>query len=157
MELATAWLVEASVSKPKVWEFYIACKLTPINRQRGMHHYELHRQEKERKGYMVAQFNTWCPKDALVDGPHPQRTIELLVVRPRAVDDDTLGPMCKCLIDILKCITRKVHGHRVVLHYGVVWDDSRKYARMTFDQKTMDEVGMGAVEGVRIKVTEGMV
>lgn len=137
----------------KVWEFFVACRLTPINRQRGMHHLALHEQEKKRKAYMVAQVNTWCPKDAFVDGPHAQRELELLVVRERAVDDDTLGPMCKCLIDVLKCRAQTIGRHRVLVQHGVVWDDSRKFVRITFDQKTMAEIGFGAVEGVRVRLT----
>jgi hypothetical protein len=143
-----------ALMKPRTWEFFLACHLVPINRQRGMHHYALHRDEKQRKQYLAAQLNVWCPKDAFVDGPHAPRHLDLLVIRARPVDDDALGPMCKPLIDVLKCLRRKVYGRQVITHHGVVWDDSRKFVRITFDQQTMASVGLGATEGVRVLLKE---
>lgn len=138
------------------WEFFVECHVRTLNRRQRTHWRDLHRQDVRLQGALVAQFNVRVPKDALVEKPHPMRRIDVLVIRERLMDDDALGAACKPLLDVLKCRFVKIGDQRVMTHSGVVYDDSRKYARVTFDQKTPAEVGWGAIEGVRIIVEEGV-
>lgn len=140
------------------WEFFVECRVTPLNDRQRTHWRKLHRQDKRLQGGLAAQFNVRVPKDALVEKPHPMRRIDVLVIRERLMDDDALGAACKPLLDVLKCHRKRFGGKKgpvVTTWSGVVYDDSRKYARVTFDQKTLKEVGFGAIEGVRIIVEEG--
>lgn len=136
------------------WEFFVECHVTPLNVRQRTGWRALHRQDKRLQGGLAAQFNVRVPKDALVEKPHPRRRIDVLVVRKRLMDDDALGAACKPLLDVLKSHRKKIGDVTVTLHHGVVYDDSRRYARVTFDQKTLAEVGFGALEGVRIIVEE---
>lgn len=139
------------------WEFFVECHLRTLNVRQRTNWRRLHRYDRRLQVGVAAQFNVRVPKDALVEKPHPMRRIDVLVIRERLMDDDALGAACKPLLDVLKSCRVRLGGKGgpvVTTHHGVVYDDSRKYARITFDQKTLKDVGMGAVEGVRIIVEE---
>lgn len=139
------------------WEFFIECHLRTLNVRQRTHWRRLHRQDTRLQAGLAAQFNVRVPKDALVEKPHPRRRIDVLIVRERLMDDDALGAAAKPLMDVLKTRRQRIGGPKgpvVTVWHGVVYDDSRKYARITFDQRTLRDVGFGAVEGVRIIVEE---
>ena len=140
----------------KRWEFFLPCVVRSGNKRSRTKWRRLAEQDDATKATLAACFNVVVPKDALVSKPHPTRQIAVLAVLPRLFDDDNLAAGLKPVLDVLKCVREKkwlvAVGAPQLAWTGVCWDDSRKYARFSFDQKTVLEMGAGAVPGVLVTV-----